>query len=59
MALQKLRDSIVTTGTAELAADETSPRPRLSVVRPDGIDLDAALQELAEIIEAEGGILIP
>ena len=59
MALQKLWDSTAKTGAPELAADETTPTPRLSVVRPDGIDLDAALRELAEIIEAEGGILIP
>ena len=61
MALQKLRDSVATAGTPEpeLVPNETGPRPRLSLVHPDEIDLDVALQELAEIIEAEDGILVP
>lgn len=68
MALQKLRDSIATTGAPDHAPNdpntgemqsETSPTPRLSLVRADEIDLEAALQELAEIIETEEGILIP
>jgi len=38
---------------------ETSPTARLTLVPADEIDLEAALQELAEIIEKEEGILIP
>lgn len=68
MALQKLRDSIATTGAPKSMPNDpntgemqsgTSPTPRLSLVRADEIDLEAALQELAEIIETEEGILIP
>jgi len=62
MALQKLWDSMTSTtsaGESEQLTIGSSPLPRLSVVRPDEIDLDAAMRELAEIIEAEGGILIP
>jgi hypothetical protein len=62
MALQKLLDSMTSTtsaGESEQLTMGSNPEPRLSVVRPGEIDLDAALQELAEIIEAEDGMLIP
>ena len=57
MGLQKLQETIATINEVEMEPSET--KPRLMLVRPDEIDLDEALLELAEIIEAEGGILIP
>ena len=57
MGLEKLQESIATPTEADTALTNHSQTPRLSLVRPEQTDLD--LQELADIIESEGGILIP
>ena len=57
MGLEKLQESIATPSEAHTVLTNHSQTPRLSLVRPEQTDLD--LQELADIIESEGGILIP
>jgi len=54
MGLEKLQESIATPSEADSVLTNHSQTPRLSLVRPEQTDLD--LQELADIIESEGGI---
>ncbi len=57
MGLEKLQESIATPSEADTVLTNHSQTLRLSLVRPEQTALD--LQELADIIESEGGILIP
>jgi hypothetical protein len=55
MGLEKLQ--VATPTEADTALTNHSQTPRLSLVRPEQTELD--LQELADIIESEDGILTP
>ncbi len=57
MGLEKLQESIATPTETDTALTNHTQTPRLSVVRPEQTELD--LQELADIIESEGGMLTP
>jgi len=57
MGLEKLQESISTPTETDTALTNHTQTPRLSVVRPEQTELD--LQELADIIESEGGMLTP
>jgi hypothetical protein len=57
MGLEKLQESIATPTETYTALTNHTQTPRLSLVRPEQTELD--LQELADIIESEGGFLIP
>jgi len=57
MGLEKLQESIATPSEAHTVLTNHSQTPRLSLVRPEQTELD--LQELADIIESENGILTP
>jgi hypothetical protein len=59
MGLEKLQEFITTPSEADTALINSSQTPQLSLVRPEQSELDVLLQELADIIESEVGILIP
>jgi hypothetical protein len=57
IGLEKLQESIATPTEADTALTNHSQTPRLSLIRPEQTELD--LQELANIIQSEDGILTP
>ena len=59
MGLEKLQEVIGTRSETDMALTNPSQIPRLSLVHPKQTDEEVLLQELADIIESEDGILIP
>lgn len=59
MGVEKLQEFNGMQSEAETALTNRSQTPQLSLVPPKQTDLDMFLEELADIIESEGGLLIP
>jgi hypothetical protein len=59
MGQEKLKEYISSKAEADPDLPDQSDTPRLSLVHPEQIDLEAALEKLADIIESEGGVLTP
>jgi hypothetical protein len=59
MGVEKLQEFNGMHSEGETALTNRSQTPQLSLVRPEQTDLDVLLEELADIIESEGGLLIP